>query len=473
MEKAKNQIRFPIWAKTLIALATTVLLVGGIAVAFSSTILINVTRSHYIEQSTQLADTLGIYLDKEDIKSVKNAVKSIYDTVPEEEKISNSNGWGTDEYNTYLAHYEPVTQMAEYQRLFDSIALFHEKNDAKYTVLGYADLEDKRFVYLVDDSPIDDRCLPGSFDDFSKSDMAILDHIEEGFPPEITNMEEYGYIVSVSRPIYDGTDIIAFAMVDLSMDAIRAQEQHEVAVLAGTLGGVAAIAITIGFLLVLFLFIRPIRKLTHVANEYTNGAQERFDKFGQINIHTRDELEDLTDAMKKMENDINHYIGDIVVAENKAEQMKQIADIDALTGLGNKRAYYAEEEAINQKIKGGTAHFAVAMVDLNGLKEVNDAFGHDKGDELIASAAKKIRENFADSRLFRIGGDEFVVVSEGEEIARFEKQVAAFLSDRKDGVSAALGYAIFNPKRDNNFEDTFKRADRAMYENKKSMKASD
>ena len=120
------------------------------------------------------------------------------------------------------------------------------------------------------------------------------------------------------------------------------------------------------------------------------------------------------------------------------------------------------------------------MIDLHDLKGTNDSLGHEMGDESIVAICNIITKVFAESSVYRVGGDEFVVISEGDEVDKVLKLEQKFisiierasknLSKNAVPVSAAIGTAIFDPKTDNNVEDTFKRADAKMYENKKDIK---
>ena len=475
--KKKFKFRFPLWAKALAVLLLTVFIVSGAAINFFSTSISNMTRNHYIEHSIELADTLGIYLDITSVKNLKvKVIDSIYNNIPESEKVENSS-WGEPEWETYLENYSVLLDDVDYLKIMEQLAEFHSKNDVKFTCLVYADLTNYRIVYLADDSDLDDRCLPGSFDDFTETDMTVVDHLADGFTPEITNMPEYGYLASVARPIFDGekdpNNIVAFALVDLSMDDIIAKEGSNTRELTILLISLSAGAVLVGFLLVLFLIARPVRILTKAANDYTKGDDQELNKFEKIRIRTKDEIEDLSISMKKMEKDINHYIVDILDANKKASEMKQLADRDALTGMNNKRSYFEIEERINEEIKQGKAKYAITMIDLNDLKGINDNLGHEKGDEAIVSLSNLIKETFKHSETYRIGGDEFAAVSENEDlnnIQKLEKDLREKIKTKANGISAAIGVAIFDPKTDNNFEDTFKRADSKMYQNKKAMK---
>ena len=487
INKKKRRLRIPLWAKTLVVLLLSVISISVVAVVYASNKLRSITEDHYINKSVELADTLALYLDLDDVKQIKKEViDDIYEKY-KDEGVPNEE-WEDPRYEPYMAHFEPILTSPTYLKLMETINKFHRINDAKWTYLAYADFELNRLVYLVDDEPNeDDRCLPGSFDNFTPQDLTVINHLDTGFEPEITNMEQYGYVCSSGRPIYDpndGSDMpVAFAMVDISMANIVSEENADIRTLTIILIALGVAVTTIGYLLVLLLIIRPVRILTKTANQYTDGNDKSLHKFSKVKINTKDEIEDLANSMKKMEEDINHYIADLFStttklqgAERKAVELKILADRDALTGLMNKRAYFEKEENLNVEIKKGEAKFAVCMIDLNDLKLTNDTYGHEKGDILINAVSNIIRRVFALSYCYRIGGDEFVVIAENEDyrnIKKLEKLFSTVIEQTKEDeiqVSAAIGVAKFDPSIDNNVEDVFKRADKLMYENKKRMK---
>jgi diguanylate cyclase (GGDEF)-like protein len=167
----------------------------------------------------------------------------------------------------------------------------------------------------------------------------------------------------------------------------------------------------------------------------------------------------------------------------EAEQMNELAHKDALTGLGNKLAYDKALQLLNQELKQGRTAFGVAVIDLNDLKKINDAYGHDCGSMSLRQISSLICNTFVHSPVFRIGGDEFTVVLRGNDYDRIEELVSSFYAAQSelaanpkispwDRVSAALGYALYDAPRDHSAEDVFRRADEKMYEQKKQMKAS-
>ena len=465
-----KKFRFPLWLKSLIVLILSVLIVSIVAIVYSATTLNSITREHYMEHSVELADSLALYLDKDDVKELRNAVQTKYDSLDDDAKVDNS-AWDEPEWEEYLSNYEFVLEMDCYKRIMDQLAAFHKANHARYTCLTYADFDDHVVIYLADDAEEEERCLPGSFDQFTENDYGIYDHPYEGFLPEITNMPEYGYLASTGRPVVDENNvIIGFVIIDLSMDEIVSIENHRTLILGLVLGGLSIISVMAGFLLVSFLIVHPIRRLTKVANEYTHGSSDQLNKFENIDIHSRDEIEDLANSMKKMESDLNGYIQDLLNAKKKTAELNYLVVKDALTGVGNKRSYFFVEEKLNEEIKQGKAKFGIVMIDLNNLKIINDTEGHEKGDEVIVNLAKSIQTTFVGSNVYRIGGDEFVVVVLDQDLSKMNKCESEFTKMVKN---AAIGSATYDSKQDLNVEDTFKRADRKMYERKKQMKESE
>ena len=156
------------------------------------------------------------------------------------------------------------------------------------------------------------------------------------------------------------------------------------------------------------------------------------------------------------------------------------AFVDSLTGVKNAAAYRTMLFSIDDKIARGEARFAVAVMDISGLKNVNDGYGHSLGDSLIVTASKFICSVFAHSPVFRIGGDEFVVIMENSDYDNRDTLLEAFNEGIKNlniyngedviPVSIALGIAIYDKEREMRYADVFKLADRRMYDHKKTQK---
>ncbi|MBR4703705.1 MAG: GGDEF domain-containing protein [Oscillospiraceae bacterium] len=155
---------------------------------------------------------------------------------------------------------------------------------------------------------------------------------------------------------------------------------------------------------------------------------------------------------------------------------RHLAYTDSLTGIRNKLAYLEKETQMEERIAAGTlAEFAAAMFDLNGLKLVNDTQGHEAGNRLIIQACRMICEHFKHSPVFRIGGDEFAAILEGQDYQNRAAILAAFNgqveeNQRSGQAVVAAGMAEFAPGQDDSFQVVFERADREMYLRKKELK---
>lgn len=213
-------------------------------------------------------------------------------------------------------------------------------------------------------------------------------------------------------------------------------------------------------------------------------------------IESGDELEALTDTLLKMSENVKHFIReainsalevadlqrDLGKTQEKAQHLEQLATKDTLTGIRNKTAYDEEVKNICLELEKGNRHFGVVMIDLNYLKRINDTFGHEKGNVAIIKLCKLVCEIFVHSPVFRIGGDEFVVILRTSDYENIESLISKFnkeldLIEKTEGLSpwektsAAIGYAIFDESSDTGYESVFCRADKAMYERKKAMRA--
>ena len=175
--------------------------------------------------------------------------------------------------------------------------------------------------------------------------------------------------------------------------------------------------------------------------------------------------------------DIDTQVRQEAEYRKRLSQAQARAAVDALTGVRNKHSYLEAEEKINRLIAGKRQPpFAVSILDVNDLKKVNDTAGHQAGDDYLRQASRLICNTFKHSPVFRVGGDEFVVISQGEDYARIGELTALIADHNKEalrsgGVVVACGMSRFAD--DDSVAPVFERADRMMYENKNLLKASD
>ena len=156
-------------------------------------------------------------------------------------------------------------------------------------------------------------------------------------------------------------------------------------------------------------------------------------------------------------------------AENQRRELENLALSDPLTGLDNRRAFEnAIEQALHEAVEGKQI-FGLALLDLDGFKEINDAHGHEAGDAVLRELSRLISDYLrASDRLFRIGGEEFVLLLPGADVegmhARMENlraRIESNLRCRGEMVTASIGASAW--QRGDTATTWLMRADAAMY----------
>lgn len=161
---------------------------------------------------------------------------------------------------------------------------------------------------------------------------------------------------------------------------------------------------------------------------------------------------------------------------------KNISNHDALTKVMSRISFDNKATELDKEIKENPEglKFAICECDLNNLKQVNDTFGHDAGDEYIINSCKVICNFFKHSPVFRIGGDEFVAILQSDdydalstlktEVINFSKTEIQKSCPLIEKRSFSAGFAVYDAKTDRSFGEVMKRADTEMYETKKMLK---
>ncbi len=212
--------------------------------------------------------------------------------------------------------------------------------------------------------------------------------------------------------------------------------------------------------LIMRYIIRPIGELTYASSRIARGELNI-----PIHHHSDDEIGKLAESIRKMAGELQEYISYIHAQ----------AYTDAMTGVGNKAAYMDRIKLLDRKIHEHMADFAVIVFDVNGLKHVNDTLGHEIGDALISDAAKVLKTAFGDDAVYRIGGDEFIVIKEkitadylSHLFTKYRAAISSFNQTERQydiELSISSGYTLYG-EEDEEYKTVFQRADAAMYKEK-------
>lgn len=165
------------------------------------------------------------------------------------------------------------------------------------------------------------------------------------------------------------------------------------------------------------------------------------------------------------------------------ERLAYQTEHDALTGLANRRAFDRTLDIEMERSKRAKTPLSLAIFDLDNFKSINDTYGHPKGDEVLATFAKKMQESTRRYDLAaRLGGEEFALVMAGSGVIKAQRMLKRLLSEfrqiefeKTDGsgtfsVTCSVGLTCFKGSPGIDTEQFLKLADDALYEAKTSGK---
>jgi diguanylate cyclase (GGDEF)-like protein len=162
--------------------------------------------------------------------------------------------------------------------------------------------------------------------------------------------------------------------------------------------------------------------------------------------------------------------------QQEKELLIKRAYTDDLTQINNRRFC---SEYMDKLQSAKSEKYSIISLDVNNLKQINDTYGHSKGDILIKKAANLISRAFNQTGIVgRMGGDEFIVILPINDKHKIDTLIISFknildeanLNTDDMHISIAYGYATSNDVEENNVETVYKLADIRMYEHKKSIK---
>ncbi|MBQ4312399.1 MAG: GGDEF domain-containing protein [Oscillospiraceae bacterium] len=473
--------------KIIMLVITVAVLLIVTCLCVSALVVRRMMYNEYIITADSMAGTVAAITDGDRLERITKKVMELYRSA--DNKMNNKQH---DEpgFDAYAGQFLFLTDDPDYIAARDELRSIQDVSEVDCVYTLFVVPEEKTCVYIVD-AAYEDIVTPGRFDLVEESCYPYLNDLSQGFPAFISDTREYGWVVTSCAPVYNSSgEIVCFATVDLSMNDILTKINEFLLILGGILLILTGVICVIAILYVKRSIVKPINMLSEAAvqyghKEYNNNHNE----FGALQISTGDEIEILLNSMVQMEKDIDSYIDNLTKtreqlssARQQADDMHELAHMDAMTGIRNKMAYDKEKKTLDSEIAKGLTDCGMAMIDLNFLKVINDTYGHECGDTAIKCLCGLTCLIFDHSPVFRIGGDEFAVILRGSDYkniekltAEFNKQMDKMASDDSlqpwERISASLGYALFDKSTDSSADDIFNRADRNMYERKKEMKA--
>lgn len=314
MKNSKTK-KLSLSTKMSLQITMAILLLCLLLELITSSLVNSQIDEEYKSRAVSLAKTVGVTLDKDTTKALIDEVMSIYGSV--DNKVGTED-MGTDAYDQYISNFASVSSSPNYVKIHNQLDNIRNVNFAKSIYIICIDPVLKNTVYIADSSS--EPCSPGDFDTLLEINYSILDNPDAGFDPYTTNTTEYGWLVSAGSPIYDEAgNVIAYSFVDLSMVDIKKAIANFLIILFVVSLIAAAIICALQIIMSQKTIVSPINVLSNAAIAYGNHEEDEI--FSKVNIHTGDEIENLSDAMKRMEQDIKDYIANLTAVTAERERM--------------------------------------------------------------------------------------------------------------------------------------------------------
>lgn len=160
-----------------------------------------------------------------------------------------------------------------------------------------------------------------------------------------------------------------------------------------------------------------------------------------------------------------YFIGLSIKRDRAEQELSRLSYHDMLTSFYNRNRYMEDIETL----KNNHEKIGVIFLDINGLKDINDVYGHGKGDELIIQAAQYMKEVFSDAWIYRIGGDEFVILYPNIDEALFYEKINEMRCKIQPNGMLQMAIGATWSKDAQALHKMIANADAAMYEDKRKF----
>jgi diguanylate cyclase (GGDEF)-like protein len=216
---------------------------------------------------------------------------------------------------------------------------------------------------------------------------------------------------------------------------------------------------------------KPINKLSNTVQRFSVNQD-----IDGLPTQRQDELGQLARNFLVMHNQIKQQFAEL---QQSHQRMEELAQHDALTDLPNRRLFLDRLENAIARARRSSQPLALLFIDLDKFKDINDCFGHEAGDVVLQSVAKRLSSNVRESdTVARLGGDEFVVLLENIDSGDKVVEVAVVAAKLCDSmyeplpyanqilhISMSVGVSLY-PQDGETLDQLINNADRAMYQAK-------
>lgn len=294
----------------LLALALTIT-----AAAVGYDVYAGTMDAHYQMLAMNVSKTAASLVNAEEIRELVAQVMEIYRKDPAPTYDSD------EEWAEYLSQYTGISEQESFTTLYDTLYKIKTANNVLSLYISYMDSESMTGIYIIDADKTETGCPTGTWDIIYPQNYEAMKHPENGFEAYITDTEEYDWLCSAGAAVLDDSGkAVAHVFTDISMESVMADRQAFLMRLCAILIGITTV-ITLALIKVVnTALVKPINSLASAASSYVEAKEEgEVSALALLDIHTGDEVENLSHALKRMERDINGYIENLthVTAEKE------------------------------------------------------------------------------------------------------------------------------------------------------------
>ena len=294
----------------LLALALTIT-----AAAVGYDVYAGTMDAHYQMLAMNVSKTAASLVNAEEVRELVAQVMEIYRKDPAPTYDSD------EEWAEYLSQYTDISEQESFTTLYDTLYKIKTANNVLSLYISYMDSESMTGIYIIDADKTETGCPTGTWDIIYPQNYEAMKHPENGFEAYITDTEEYGWLCSAGAAVLDDSGkAVAHVFTDISMESVMADRQAFLMRLCAILIGITTV-ITLALIKVVnTALVKPINSLASAASSYVEAKEEgEVSALALLDIHTGDEVENLSHALKRMERDINGYIENLthVTAEKE------------------------------------------------------------------------------------------------------------------------------------------------------------
>ncbi len=319
-EEKRNEapkMRTTISKKALFSILLIAFVLGFTAIVIGYNVYSNTMDNHYRENTMNIANTISALVDRETVEKYGKLILSKYRETTQEERDH-------QEEESYRSHFEGIEESEDYQEIRTLLTKIKEQNGVTYAYIMVIDKANQVCIYIADgDVSEDTYCAPGVWETIEDDQADSL----LGGNKAIIPQADFGWLASGGSPIYvaeDGT--FASSIIDISMDDVMLDRRMFLLDYCIILLLVVAVLSIIMTWAMRRQVVFPLNKLAKAAINYSNDRSHHekdhakmVQHFANLNIHTGDEIENLSYVMSDMETQLAGYIENLtrVTAEKE------------------------------------------------------------------------------------------------------------------------------------------------------------